>query len=347
MPVATQRILIEGVGSVGGVIAGELLERGVDVTLVTGNPAIAAAINRDGLALSTPTRSFTVPARAWASLAELPPSRFDAAYLLMMAGGAIEAAEQSMPLLQDDGYLVAFQNGFVEVAISERCGAGRVLSACVAFGATMEAPGVYRRTTAGRVFIGELDGRVTPRIEGLRDTLAEVIEVRISTNITGVLWGKLAWNCAVSALCAVSGLALGEVIASELGQCLLLVSYREALDTARAHGVVLERAVVDHERFYLPRGADARLRADKQTLVAQLAAAYAEVKPSTLQSLLRGRKTEIEFLNGYLVGRAREVGLEARLNAALVDMVGEIERGRRQIARANLDELRGLVATLL
>ena len=81
------RILIEGIGSVGGLLAGELLARGHDLTLVTGNAAITAAINARGIAIDTPERKFSVASKAYTSLTELPAgSRFDSAWLVMMAG---------------------------------------------------------------------------------------------------------------------------------------------------------------------------------------------------------------------------------------------------------------------
>lgn len=87
------RILLAGVGSVGGLLAGELLSHGHDLTLLTGHAKITAAIQRDGIAIDTLERKFTVAAKAYTTLAELPAgSRFDSAWLLMMAGAVQDAA---------------------------------------------------------------------------------------------------------------------------------------------------------------------------------------------------------------------------------------------------------------
>ena len=201
-----------GIGGVGGLLAGELLRAGAELTLVTGNPIITAAINRNGIAIPTPDDSFQVAASASTALTDLPPEQsFDCAYLAMMAGDVVDAARAALPLLKDNAYFVAFQNGFIEEAIGNAVGNERVISATVALGSSMEAPGMYRRTTAGRIIIGEMDGRRSQRLDRLRSTLSHVVDTEISRTIVGVLWGKLVWNGAVSCLCAISGKLLGEL----------------------------------------------------------------------------------------------------------------------------------------
>jgi 2-dehydropantoate 2-reductase len=245
------RILILGIGGVGGWLAAELWLAGQHPTLVTGNAAITAAINNNGIALTTPDSSFHVAATAVTNLTDIPADQtFDCAYLAMMAGAVVDAARHAVARLTADGYVVAFQNGFVEDAIATVIGRERVLSATVALGSTMEAPGIYRRTTPGRLIIGELDGAHSTRLDRLRTTLAHVIETEISHNIVGVLWGKLVWNGSVSGLCAISGKSLGELFDCEIGRNLFLRAFREAVDTARAHDVDIESVIVDPDDYY-------------------------------------------------------------------------------------------------
>jgi len=342
----TQSILIQGIGGVGGVLAGELLRAGYQPTLVTNNERITAAINKDGIRFITPDMDdyITVPAQAYTTLAEIPDgTRFDAAYLIMKANHVLDAAQGTLPLLKDDGYVVSFQNGLVEEAIGEIVGIERVLSAIVVFGSNMEAPGVYRRTTAGIVYIGELDGRITPRIQTLAETLSHTIPIEVSQNMLGVLWGKLCWNCAVSGLCAVAGGTFGDLVAERKGRDLFLYLYREVIDTALAQKITIEPIVLSAMEFYLPRDADQATRDAKDRLVQGLVPRYADVLPSSLQSLRRNRPTETEFLNTYLVKKAAQYNVDATLNAAIARMIGEIEAGTRGISPSALDELIALV----
>jgi len=341
------RILIQGIGGVGGLLAGELLRAGEDVTLITGNTDIAAAINRNGISVTTPEDTFQVAASAYTTLSDLPSgSTFDCAYLAVMAGVVVEAAIEVLALLVDDGYVVAFQNGFVEEAVGNAIGMNRVISATVAFGSTMEAPGHYRRTTPGRIIIGELDGRESARLEMLRTSLAHVIETEISRNIVGVLWGKLIWNGAVSCLCAISGKLLGELFDCEIGRELFLQSFRESVDAARSQGVGIEHVIVDPDEYYLGASDPAARREEVLARMVPFVKKYTGVTPSTLVSLQRGRKSEIDFLNGYILEKTRAAGLVAPLNETVIQMVHDIEDGRRRICPENLDELRDSLRVL-
>ena len=335
------RILIEGIGSVGGLLAGELLARGHDLTLVTGNAAITAAINARGIAIDTPERKFSVASKAYTSLTELPAGcRFDSAWLLMMAGAVESAAHATLPVLTDDGTLVSFQNGMVAERVAAIAGAARVINASVVFGAVMTAPGCYLRNTRGAMFIGQPGVReVTPQLAALKAMLDLAAPTTVSLNIEGVLWAKLAWNCAVSGLCAVSGQLFGEVVVTAVGQRAFLGIYREALDTAHARGISVERIVIEHARFYAPHDADAETLAVHCTAVAGLAERFGQVVPSALQSLQRGRRTEIPYLNGYLADSATAIGLAAPLNKKLANMIEEIEAGQRTMSATNLEEL--------
>lgn len=331
-------IIIQGIGGVGGVIAAELIRAGLQPVLVTSNAAITDAIRKDGLRLHTPDYSDTVSAEVYTSLDDLPEGRcFDAAYLVMKANSVVEAARATVPYLKPDGYVVSFQNGLVQDALATVIDRARIVSVSVAFGSSMEAPGVYRRTTSlNQLYIGELDGRITPRVEALARTLECVVPVTVTDNITGILWGKLMWNCAISGLCALAGWTLGELVTTETGQMMVLRIYTEVTDTARAHGIHIEPAVVDYRQFYLQPGQD--ITTQKQ-MVADLAIPYSQAKPSIVQSLERGRPTEIAFLNGYVVERAQAVGVAVPVNAAITQLVAEIEAGQRPMSPANLEVL--------
>jgi len=335
-----KRILIQGIGGVGGLLAAELLRAGQDVTLVTGNSKITEAINREGISLATPDTRFHVDATACTELDELPPSeRYDCAYLAMMAGGVVAAAQAVEAFLGDDGYFVSFQNGFVEDAIGEAVGIERVISATVALGSTMEAPGVYRRTTPGRLIIGEMDGRDSARIGEQQRILGHVVDTEISTNIVGVLWGKLIWNAAVSGLCAISGKQLGELFDCAVGRELFLQAFHESVSTARAAGVTIEPVIVDPDDYYWEPSDSPERRQTLLDRTLPFVEKYVGVTPSTLESLKRGRKSEIDFLNGYVLDRAKASARELPLNQHLIPMVHDIEAGQRHITPSNLDEL--------
>jgi 2-dehydropantoate 2-reductase len=333
-----------GCGAVGGVVAGGLLRAGHDLTVVTHNDEIATAINTDGLRVTTPEGAWTVPAAAHAHLDDAAGS-FDAACLAMKATGVEEAARALAPRLAAEGYAVTLQNGVVEDRVAGILGRERVVGALVGWGATMHAPGVYEMTSRGEMVVGELDGRVTPRVQALKALLDAAAPTTVSTNIYGVLWSKLAINCVITALGAASGQLLGQMLGRAGVRRLGLAMIGETIDVARASGIRLEPVggTLDLERLYLLPGRRAGgLGLDlvgKHAIMLLVGLRFRKLKSSMLQSLERGRRPEIDFMNGYVVARGREAGVPTPVNAALAAMVREIEAGVRPITPDNLAEL--------
>ena len=334
-------LLIEGIGGIGGVMAARLIQAGYTPTLVTHNPAITEAINRDGLRLIAPGGSEEIiPAQAVTTLDEAAESGpFDTAYLIMKADGVVAAARQTVPLLTPKGYVVTFQNGIVEDAVAEAIGADRVVSGIIGWGGTMHAPGVYEQTSPGQTHIGELDGRLSDRVRALSAVLEAVTPVIISRNIRGALWSKLAINCTINSPGVITGQTLGEMLRDRHVRRLFLHIYREVVDTATAHGIRLERVAANPHLLYLPPDAGPLTVLLKDLITRFVGYKYRRIKSSSLQSLERGRKTEIDYLNGYVVAQAQAVGLDVPVNAALVRMVKEIEAGERPIAPLNMRDL--------
>jgi 2-dehydropantoate 2-reductase len=333
------RILVEGVGGIGGVVAGKLMQAGYEPTLVTGNREIGEAINQRGLTVIEPGAKFTVAARAFASLAELPPeSRFDIALLVMKAHSVVQAASDTARFLKPQGgFVVTCQNGIVQDAVAEAIGRDRVVAGIIGWGGTMHGPGVVERTGPGAIHLGEPDGAKPERLENLARMLRVITPVVVTDNIRGAQWCKLAINCTITTIGALAGESLGHLLKDERGRRAFLGIYREVIDTALALGVRLERIAVDPMLLYVPSDASFPTRFFKDLLVRIVGRKYGRLKSSSLQSLERGRRTEIDFLNGYVVEQAGMVGVHAYLNESVTRMIKEIEQGQRRLSPANIE----------
>lgn len=353
------RILLMGCGSVGGVIAAGLLRKGYNLTIVTHNEAISKAIETEGLRVITPEGRRTVPVAANTPVRlTLAPhdGPFDIALLAMKATEVESAAEAVAGCLALNGCAVTLQNGIVEDRVAEILGArlppyenhpskSRVIGALVGWGATMHTPGLYEMTSRGELTIGELDHTITRRVRRLKAVLDNATPTTISTNIYGALWSKLAINCGVTTLGALTGQTLGQMLRRSLVRRLALILVSEVLDVAEAHGVALEPVggTLDLTRLYLSQDRrSARFGLDlvpRHLIMAAVALKFRRLKSSMLQSLERGRPPEIEFMNAYVVERGREKHIPTPANAALTQMVREIASGTREISARNLLEL--------
>lgn len=328
---------MQGAGSVGGLIGGRLAQAGHDVTFVTGNSVIADAIARRGLVLRDGEQEVTVSARAFTTVEELPDGEsFDLICLAMMAQHSTESMRSSLARSHEQTIVVTFQNGIVVEAIGAVCGQQKLIPSTLAFGMTMEAPGEYRLTTDGSIILGELDGTQTERTSALQTLFNDAIKTIVSPNIIGVLWGKLLWNASVSAICAITNRKLGDICGDPETQGLIIRAYREAVETAEGLGVKLEKVVVDYQQMYVAEQADDTAARE---LLGSFKTRYASVIPSTSQSLNKGKVTEIEYLNGYVAKKARELGKPAELHERLTNLVHEIERGERTIDARNLNDI--------
>ena len=341
----SERVLLLGCGAVGGVIAGGLLRAGRPLSIVTHNDEIAQAINRDGLRLTTPEGQWTLPATAHVCL-EDARGPFDAVYLAMKATDVEEAARDVAGCLTPRGYVVTLQNGVIEDRVAAILGRERVVAALVGWGATMHAPGVYEMTSCGELVVGETDGRLTDRVGRIQATLNDAAPTTISTNIYGVQWSKLAINCVITTLGAITGQLLGEMLRRSAIRRLGLAIVSEVVDVAQACGIVLEPVggTLDIGRLYLPPerrhgglGFDLLTR---HVIMLVVGVKFRKLKSSMLQSLERGRRCEIDIMNGYVVEQGRARGVPTPVNSALTELVHDIEVGRRTIRPENLEHLK-------
>jgi 2-dehydropantoate 2-reductase len=167
-----------------------------------------------------------------------------------------------------------------------------------------------------------------------------VSNVRITENISGQVWSKLLVNSAFSGLGAVSGLLYSEVVADPAGREAALAVWREGYDVGAAQGITMDEVLGVPPDSLVARGPEDRQRADEALEVAM---GYAgATKASMLQDLEKGVKTEVDVINGGVVERGREYGVETPLNARVVELMHAMERGERRPGRDALEELRTL-----
>ena len=349
-----RKIAVVGVGAVGGYCGAHMAQAGEDVTFIDPWPEHVETMRRQGLrvthAMQVP--EFTVPVRALhltevQSLAKEAP--IDIAFVCMKSYDTAWATMLIRPYLAPDGFVVSLQNCMNEATVAEVVGWGKTLG-CIASRITVElrAPGhVHRGAGKGgerhTVFrTGEVHGRITPRAEEVRRLVATSDSAKTTTNLWGERWSKLVANVMGNGLSASTGLGSNECVTNERTRRFMLRLGSEAIRTGIALGYQLE------EVLHLPPETVARAgegdRAAFDTCSEQMLAGTkylsAEQRPSMGQDVVKGRRTEIDFLNGFVALKATELGLPARANAALTEIVHRVERGEIKPDPRHITELR-------
>jgi 2-dehydropantoate 2-reductase len=331
------RIGVIGLGAIGGVLAARLLRsRSPDETiaLAAGSDRAVEGIRRNGLRIRGEP-PVPAPELLGANLSPAP-APYDLMLLCTRTDASGAALDAAIPLLAADGALVCVQNGLPEERAAVRVGAKRTFGAVIGWSASSDAYGDYVITGGGKFILGAVDGSLD-RVMPIKTLLERAFPVRATSNLRGARWTKLAFNCALSTLGAISGLDFGGLAARADARRLAVRIVGEAITVAERRGVKLEKVVGLDPRWFVPGAKPAML----QHLLIWLAARRRPRQRSgMLQRLLAGRPAgQVDDLNGAVVKAAGEVGLEAPLNARLRDLVHAIERGEEKIGPHQFERL--------
>jgi 2-dehydropantoate 2-reductase len=332
-------VLVVGAGAIGGVTAAKMTGEVRRVTVLDANEEHVERMRGDGLLIDDLGEERRVPLDAYAAAAELD-GPFDFALITLKA----PHLESALGPLLDRGLaetFVSLGNGLVQERIAGIVGEENLIWGTVEWGSTNLGPGRLARTTRGPFIIGEPDGSVRERTRLLADALGAVDGARVTENIRGQVWSKLLVNSAFSGLGAVSGLLYREVAADPDGREVVLALWREGYDVGQAQNLELEEVLGVPADALVVRDPGDRERADEALEVAMEQAGA--TKASMLQDLERGIKTEVDVINGAVVEKSREYGVETPLNARVVDFMHAMERGERRPGRDVFEELRELM----
>jgi len=324
------RIGIVGAGAIGCVVGGMLTRAGRDVTLLDQWPDHVESMKRDGLRLSGTCGEHRIRVRALhlheAQTIEEP---FDAVFVAVKSYDTEWATALGTAYLRPDGLVVGFQNGINDERVAAVAGRARTLGCVITIGAGMYEAGHAMRTDSGTLGfkIGELDGRDTPRARALVAVLNDVALTKLTTNLWGERWSKLALNCMLNPVAGLSGLGTAEVRTAPGPRRLAVHLGAEAIQVGRACGHEVEPIFKIAPQRFVDAVAGRGL-AEVEADISRDAVSRAGGRPSLLQDVLRGRRTEIDALNGRVVAEGRRVGVETPFNEAIVDAYRQHGVGR-------------------
>jgi 2-dehydropantoate 2-reductase len=203
----------------------------------------------------------------------------------------------------------------------------------------MHEPGRVEMTTGGEFVIGNWNRQRDRELKQLATILSHVVETRITDKIFEELYSKLIINSCTTTLGVISGQYLGKMLPSRLGRKIGMEVMREAIAVADAMGIRIPPAAngkLDYYKFLAP-GTFSNLK--RHLTLRVIGMKYRKLRNSNLQSLKRGRKTEVANYNGYIVSKGKELGISTPVNEQLTSMVEEIEAGKRSITPENFRKL--------
>lgn len=304
------KVCVLGAGSLGSAIGGALALTGNEVHLVT-RPAHATAVNERGLLLIDGGEERVATVVGHETAEGIGPCDLVIVLCKAMDTAEMVAQGQEAGLIGPDTVAMSLQNGVgSDDLLVKAFGAEHVIGGKTYIGGMLLEPGlVQANIVRKRTVIGELDGRITPRAQRIADMFNEAgMECAVSDNIMGVIWNKLLVNVATGAVCAVTGLPYSGIYDEPLIKVTALAAVQEGLDVAAALGITVDYTDPEEPWELAREGLPGNF------------------KPSLLQSLEKGRKTEVDVIAGAVVREGEKVGVPTPVNRTLVAMVHGIER---------------------
>ena len=300
------KIAVVGAGAVGGYFGGLLARAGAPVVMI-GRPAFVEAVKKNGLFLDTLHFQESVRVEASTELSAVRGAEI--VLFCVKTTDNATMARALAPLLAPGALVLSLQNGVDNVEEIRAAAGIEALPTVVYVAASMPEPGRVKHVGRGDLVFGPQSEK-TERVAALFSRAS--VACRISQNFEGELWTKLIWNCALNAVSALGRAKYGQIAAS--------ADARKVVETVVDEVLAVARAANIH-----PPGLE-----DPKAAIAgafKIAAQMAEALSSTAQDMNRGKRTEIDSLNGYISRRGSELGVPAPVNHALYALV-KLAEGR-------------------
>jgi 2-dehydropantoate 2-reductase len=339
-----KRIAFVGAGALGGYVGGYLAHHGQDVTLIDMWPENIEAIRARGLELDgvTPEEKFTVKNAKTMHLTEVQAlakqKPIDIAFVAVKSYDTEWATMLIRPYLAADGYVVSLQNCINEEKIAGIVGWGKTLGVIASvISVEMYDAARIRRTAAKggdkhTIFrIGEVHGVVTKRVKELVAMFSVIDSVKATTNLWGERWSKLSQNGMRNGVSAVTGLTSPQCDQNAAVRRFAIKLGGEAVRVAQALGFELENlGKLKPEVLALAAEGNGDAMAEIEELMTTRAHANPRgdiQRPSMAQDIGKGRRTEIDFMNGFIVDKGKMLGIPTPSHERLVELVRRLERG--------------------
>ncbi|MGN0545556.1 MAG: ketopantoate reductase family protein [Acutalibacteraceae bacterium] len=333
---------IYGAGSLGTVLGAYLSKAGVDVDLITRNREHVDALNKGGARIIG-TVDMTVPVHA------LTPDEMTEKYELIILltkqldnVNVLKALQKNMT---DDCIVCTLQNGLPELSVSEVVGEDRTMGCTVAWGATLHGRGVSELTSEPDSMsfgLGRMNGQKDDKLMQVKDLLEKMCPVDIEDNFMGVRWSKLLINAAFSGMSAVAGGTFGDVSQRKDSRICCQNIIKECIDVAAAAGIKIEPIQGKDVVKLLDYNGNGLKKRISFALIPICIKKHRLLKASMLQDLEKGKKCEVDAINGVVCAYGRKYGVLTPYNDKVCEIIHGIEDGKYTYSFDNIKLFAGL-----
>lgn len=320
------RIAIYGAGSLGTILGAFITQKGTPIDLVNRNKAHVEALQKYGATI-TGTLNFNQKVTAYTP--DKMSGIYDIIFLMTKQQYNHEVVTFLKDFLAKDGVIVTLQNGLPELLISEIVGEDRVLGCSVAWGATMVSPGVSELTSSPDSLtfsLGSISSKPNKKIENVKELLEMMGPVEIDTNFIGSRWSKLLINSSFSGMSAVLGSTFGEAAKNKASRKIVQGLIKECIDVCAKGGIKIE--LIQGKDIVKLLDYNGPIKKAISNFIIPIAIKkHSNLKASMLQDLEKGKKTEVEAINGVVSAYGRKVSHPTPLNDKVVEIINRIEAG--------------------
>jgi 2-dehydropantoate 2-reductase len=329
------RIAFIGTGAQGASIAADFTLAGLEVTFIDQWPAHVEAMRANGLTVNMPDRVLHTPVKALhlCEIAEIKQP-FDLVFMVVKAYDTRWATEIIKPVLADDGFIIGLQNGMTHEDIADIVGAHRTIGAVIQIASNMWEPGITNRqndTDTSWFALGAVDPAQHHRVEGVAALLRHSGTVEVVDDIHSTKWMKLIVNAAELIPSAIINAALRDAAEDKAFLEVMRLAGYEAMAAALADGATIMPVI----------GMPPSMSNDPDTYVDQIfdkvlsTFSRDDTLTCSLQDWRKGRRAEIDEVNGIVIEKLKAAGKEAPMNARVVEMAFQIEAGTLALTKDN------------
>ncbi len=330
------KILLIGIGAIGGSLSCFIQDKGYDLTVVVHREETKEKIEKEGLHISGVLGEKRVFVPAVTQISDLK-ERYDIVFIATKAYQLEKVATEILPYLKENSKVISLQNGICLDLLAKIVGYHRSVGCLIGYGATMLERGHLEITSTGEFVIGSHPS-VSMDLEDVKEILSSLFPTRISNNIYSELYSKLIVNSCITSLGALTGLKLGQMMKKRKIRSVFLNIMDEATKVAEAGNihVVPYGGKLDYHKLMMHHGFFSRLK--QHIVIMVVGKKYKNLKSSSLQSLERNEPTEIDFFNGYISSKGKELKVLTPVNDKIVKFIKQIEKKERPISIDNIKE---------